>query len=91
MCPSLLCWPRELNEMETLSVSLLASDAVGRLSNRMSVESKDAIFFDKNVEASVAVVPRVLCLLFPANDQDGDLEQNSKQFAKSGQPRFSFL
>ena len=29
------------------------------------MESKDAIFFDKNVEASVAVVPRVLCLLFP--------------------------
>merc|ERR1719430_1051037 len=29
------------------------------------MESKDAILFDKNVEASVAVVPRVLCLLFP--------------------------
>ena len=29
------------------------------------MESKDAIFFDKNVETSVAVVPRVLCLLLP--------------------------
>ena len=30
------------------------------------MKSKDAIFFDKNVETSVAIVPRVLRLLLPA-------------------------
>merc|ERR1719341_2500511 len=65
MCPALLCRPRQLYEMETLGVTLLASDTVGRLSNGMSMKSKDAIFFDKNVETSVAVVPRVLRLLLP--------------------------
>ena len=37
------------------------------------MESKDAIFFDKNVEASVAIVPSMLCLLLPAN-QDEDVD-----------------
>ena len=29
------------------------------------VKSEDTVFFDKNVETSIAIVPRMLCLLLP--------------------------
>ena len=46
------------------------------------MKSEEAIFFDKDVETPVAIVPRVLRLLLPVKDKDKDKDQ--KQFAKYG-------
>ena len=36
------------------------------------MKSEDAIFFDKNVEASIPIVPRMLRLFLPDVDEDED-------------------
>ena len=59
------------------------------------MKSEDAIFFYKNVEASVAIVPRMLCLLLPDHqdldvddggddDEDGDGDDDDDDVGAGG-------